>query len=186
MPDTAAVIWRVVLAFVLAAAGGAISASIRPSHERLCALIGLAAGTLLGVTVFSILPETWSAKNWWATALAFGSGHFVFWCISRYVYHVCPACAASHFDEATTHLFSEIASGLVLALTIHSPMDGAALAAGHEAQGQGRPPAHAGGGFVFLASHAVFGELVKRRKVLASLAAGVRIIGTLNLAIRFL
>src|SRR5689334_4417149 len=105
--------WRVVPAFVLAVAGGTISVMMRLSHERLCALISLAAGTLLGVTAFSILPESWSAMNWWEMALAFGSGYFVFWFISKYVYHVCPACAASHFDEAVTHRFSEIASALV-------------------------------------------------------------------------
>ncbi len=260
MQDTAAVMWRVVPAFVLAVAGGAISAMMRLSHERLCALISLAAGTLLGVTAFSILPETWSAMNWWEMTLAFGSGYFVFWFISKYVYHVCPACAASHFDEATTHRFSEIASALVIALAIHSTMDGVALAAGHEAHGHNnhaanaqldwslllavcvhkvpeglalgalllgagiaRPRvvtwvaaveattllggllglfflrdiqmfwlaavlAHAGGGFVFLASHAVFGELVKHGKalVLASFATGIAAIGVLNLVVRAL
>jgi zinc transporter ZupT len=141
--DTAAVLWRVVPAFILAVAGGAISAMMRLSHERLCALISLAAGTLLGVTAFSILPESWSAMNWWEMTLAFGSGYFVFWFISKYVYHVCPACAASHFDEATTHRFSEIASALVIALAIHSTMDGVALAAGHEAHGHSSYAANA-------------------------------------------
>jgi len=257
--DTMAILWRVVLAFVLAIAGGTISALVRLSHERLCALISLAAGTLLGVTVFSILPESWNAMNLWQTAVAFGSGYFLFWFISRYVYHVCPACAASHFDEATTHRFSEIASALVIALAIHSTMDGVALAAGHEAHGQqngltgnaeldwslllavcvhkipeglalgalllgagnarsrvvtwvaaveattllggvlglfvlhdvslfwlAAVLAHAGGGFVFLATHAVFGELVRHGKVLvlASFAAGIAVIGILNLAVR--
>jgi zinc transporter ZupT len=258
--DTAAVLWRVVPAFILAVAGGAISVTMRLSYERLCALISLAAGTLLGVTAFSILPESWSEMNWWEMALAFGSGYFVFWFISKYVYHVCPACAASHFDEATTHRFSEIALALVSALAIHSTMDGVVLAAGHEAHGHNhhvvnaqldwslllaicvhkvpeglalgalllgagnaRPRviswvaaveattllggmlgmlflrdipalwlavvlAHAGGGFVFLASHAVFGELVKHGQVLvlASFATGIAVIGVLNLAVRML
>jgi len=126
---------RVVPAFLLAVAGGTMSAMAGLSHQRLCALISLAAGTLLGVTVFSILPESWETMNWWELALAFGSGYVVFWFISKYVYHVCPACAASHFDEATTHRFSEIASALVIALAIHSTMDGVALVAGHEAGG---------------------------------------------------
>ena len=48
--------------------------------------------------------------------------------------------------------------------------------------------AHAGGGFVFLASHAVFGELVKHGKVLvlASFAAGMAVIGVLNMVVRAL
>src|SRR5258706_9836082 len=103
------------------------------SHERLCALISLAAGTLLGVTLFSILPEGFAAMSWWELGLALASGYVMFSLISKYVYHVCPACAASHFDEATTHRFSEIASALIVALGVHSTLDGVALAAGHEA-----------------------------------------------------
>jgi ZIP family zinc transporter len=257
--DIAAVLWRVVPAFLLALAGGTISAMMRLSHERLCALISLAAGTLLGVTAFSILPESWGEMNWWELMFAFASGYCVFWFISKYIYHVCPACAASHFDEATTHRFSEIASALVIALAVHSTMDGVALAAGHEVHGHDRAMnaqldwslllavcvhkvpeglalgalllgagnarvrvvtwvaaveattllggvlgvfflhdipafwlaavlAHAGGGFLFLASHAVLGELVKHGKVLvlASFAAGIAVIGILNLVVRAL
>ena len=261
MQDTMAIFLRVVPAFLLAVAGGTMSAMAGLLHQRLCALISLAAGTLLGVTAFSILPESWEAMNWWELALAFGSGYVVFWFISKYVYHVCPACAASHFDEATTHRFSEIASALVIALALHSTMDGVALVAGHEAGGhpQGQAMAarldlsllmavcvhkvpeglalgallmgagfrraktvawvaaveattllggvlgifflrdisvfwlaavlaHAGGGFLFLAAHAVLGELVKHGKtvVLGSFVVGITLIGILNLAVRLL
>jgi zinc transporter ZupT len=259
--DTVTILWRVLPAFLLAVGGGTLSALVGLSHQRLCALISLAAGTLFGVTVFSILPEGWAAMNWWELTLAFGSGYAVFWFISRFVYHVCPACAASHFDEATTHRFSEIASALVIALAIHSTMDGIALAAGCEAGGHaltpaqsepldwslflavcvhkvpeglalgalligaGRRPsnavawvaaveattllggvlgvlflrdismfwlaavlAHAGGGFLFLAAHAILGELVKHGKalVLVSFGVGVAVIGILNLVVRVL
>jgi zinc transporter ZupT len=259
--DTAAIFWRVTPAFLLALAGGSVSAMAGLSHQRLCALISLAAGTLLGVTVFSILPESWGVMNWWELALAFGSGYVVFWFISKFVYHVCPACAASHFDEATTHRFGEIASALVIALAIHSTMDGVALVAGHEANGHTQSHAanaqldwslllavcvhkvpeglalggllkgagnsrakvmtwvaavesttllggalgifvlrdistfwlaavlaHAGGGFFFLATHAVLGELVKHGKtlVLASFAIGLAVIAGLNLMVRWL
>jgi zinc transporter ZupT len=250
-----AILIRVVSAFALAVGGGAVSALIALSHERLCALISLAAGTLLGVTVFAILPETAHSLPGVELALAFGSGYVVFLLISRYVYHVCPACAASHFDEATTHRFSEIASALIIALAIHSTMDGLALAVGHEFHehgtgldatlllavcvhkvpeglalgalllGAGFPKgkmigwvaavesttvlggliglyaipagpvggfkwlplvlAHAGGGFFYLAAHAVLGELVKhgQRVVLGSFLVGVAIIGLLKLVV---
>jgi ZIP family zinc transporter len=243
------ILGRVVLAFGLALAGGALSLAVGVSHRRLCALISLAAGTLLGVTVFSIVPECAHVLGWWQLILALGSGYVVFVVISKYVYHVCPACAASHFDEATTHRFSEIASALIVALTVHSTMDGLAVAAGHEHGGEtdltmllavcvhkipeglalgalllgsghsrGRALvwvaaveattilggviglvafphhehahhlwwlaavlAHAGGGFVFLATHAVLGELLKHGKalVLTNFGAGLAIIGAL-------
>ena len=252
MQDSYVIIGQVVLAFALAVAGGAISAAAAVSHERLCALISLAAGTLLGVTLFTILPESWEALTWWQLALAAGSGYAVFFFISKYVFHVCPACAASHFDEATTHRFSEIASALIIALGIHSTLDGVALAVGHETSGRfdaslvlavcvHKLPeglalgalllgagfsklkavqwvavveattllggavglwafrdvglawllavmAHVGGGFVYLAVHAVFGELLKhsKRAVLVNFVIGIALIGMLNVVVRFL
>ena len=47
---------------------------------------------------------------------------------------------------------------------------------------------HVGGGFIFLAVHAVFGELVKhgRQLVLSSFSAGILLILALDLALRFL
>ena len=94
------------LAFALAVGGGGLGISLGSSHRRLCALISLGAGTLLGVTVFAIIPETLEMLRWWQFLLAFGSGYAVFFFISKFVFHVCPACAASHFDEATMHRFS--------------------------------------------------------------------------------
>jgi len=248
---TISILARVVLAFVLAVGGGVLSATVGITHARLCALISLAAGTLLGVTAFLILPEAAEAMRWWESALGLVSGYALFFVVSKYVYHVCPACSASHFDEATTHRFSEIASALIVALALHSTMDGLALAAGHEA-GHGvdgamvvavcvhKVPeglalgalllgagfsrrratvwvaaveattilggviglvvlpggeqdhlpfwlaavlAHVGGGFVYLATHAVLGELVKhgKRTVLANFIGGVLLIGVLRL-----
>jgi len=248
-----------VLAFALAVGGGALGASLGTSHRRLCALISLGAGTLLGVTVFAILPECWRTLQWWGLLLALGSGYALFAVITKYVYHVCPACAASHFDEATTHRFSEIAGDMMLALAIHCVADGVALAAGHEAEAAHAPGArlldfslvlavcvhkvpeglalgdlllgaglnrsqtirrvaaveactllggaggllflrhagmvwldavvaHVGGGFFFLATHAVLGEILKHHKllVLANFAAGLGAIAALSLVLHLL
>lgn len=245
------------MAFVLAVGGGALGASVGTSHKRLCALISLGAGTLLGVTVFAILPECLSSLRWWGIILALASGYALFALISKYLYHVCPACAASHFDEATTHRFGEIASAMMVALAIHCTADGIAIAAGHEAHAanivggrvldlslvmaicvhkvpeglalgalllgaglsragvitrtaaveattllggvlgwfflQRISPAwldavvaHVGGGFIFLAAHAVVGEILKHHKalVLSNFFAGFGAIGLLTLLLR--
>jgi zinc transporter ZupT len=249
----------VVLAFALAVGGGALGASLGSSHARLCALISLGAGTLLGVTLFAILPESLGALHWWGVLLAMGSGYALFFVISKYVYHVCPACAASHFDEAVAHHFNEIAAAMMLALAVHCMADGVALAAGHEAEITRSPGgralelslilaicvhkvpeglalgalllgagfnraqtlmrvaavesttvvgavlgwvflhhistfwldatvAHVGGGFLFLAVHAVFGEILKHHKalVLSNFAVGFGAIGALSLFVRLL
>jgi zinc transporter ZupT len=247
----------VALAFGLAVGGGALGASLGTSHKRLCALISLGAGTLLGVTVFAIIPECLHSLSWWELVLALASGYALFAIITKYVYHVCPACAASHFDEATTHRFSEIATAMMLALAIHCAADGIALAAGHEAKTEHIPGgrtldltvalavcvhkvpeglalgalllgagfsrnqtltrvaaveastllggiagelflkdfsgfwldavvAHVGGGFFFLAAHAVFGEILRHHKklVLTNFAAGMSLIGILTLLLK--
>jgi len=121
------ILWQVGSAYGFALIGGVIGALLRLAHKPLCALISFAAGTLLGVTLFAIVPESLGNSNWWAAALAAATGYALFFFISKYVHHVCPACAASHFDEDTTRHFSQIATALIIALAIHSTTDGLAL-----------------------------------------------------------
>ena len=229
---------RIVGAFAIALVGGASSALLARTHKQLCAFISLGAGTLLGVAVCGIAPECLSALRWWQFVLGAGSGYFLFALVSRYIFHVCPACAASHFDEATTHHLAEFALAMMIALAIHCTVDGLALAVGQEEStavnmsvtfaicvhkfpeglalgalllggGFRRSAmlwlvaavesttvlggllgwfvlrnvseawlalalANAGGGFLYLALHAVLGEVLKHHKtlVLANFAAG--------------
>jgi zinc transporter ZupT len=245
-------LWQVVAAYIFAVCGGTISASLRLEHKALCALISFAAGTLLGVTMFAILPESFGACPAWALLLALITGYALFFFISKHVHHVCPACAASHFDSDATRHFSEIATALIVALAIHSTTDGLALGIQAEAPVTGATKwslfsalcihkvpeglalgslligagfsrvsalgwvaaveattlvggvvgyfflaeisalwlglimAYVGGGFVYLAVHAVLGEMLKhgKRLVLTSFALGVALIAVLNIALR--
>ena len=247
-------LWQVLAAYVFALAGGWISASLQLAHRPLCALISFAAGTFLGVTIFAILPESFGACSWWAVFLALATGYALFFFISKHVHHVCPACAASHFDTDATRHFSEIATALIVALSIHSATDGLALGiqgeipaitatkwslfsalcihkvpeglalgslligAGFERTAAlgwvaaveattllggligyfflanistfwlGLIMAEVGGGFIYLAAHAVLGEMLKHGKqlVLASFSVGFALIGILNIALRIL
>src|SRR5262249_8472719 len=247
-------LWQVVAAYIFALAGGWISTSLQLAHKQLCALISFAAGTLLGVTIFAILPESFGACSWWAVFLALATGYALFFFISKYVHHVCPACAASHFDADATRHFSQIATALIVALAIHSTTDGLALGIQGEipvidatkwslfsalcihkvpeglALGSlligagfnrgaalawvaaveattlvggvigylfltkistfwlGLIMAHVGGGFIYLAAHAVLGEMLKHGKkiVLTSFAAGIALIAALNIGLRTL
>jgi zinc and cadmium transporter len=247
-------LWQVVAAYVFALAGGWISTSLHLAHKPLCALISFAAGTLLGVTFFAILPESLAGVTWWAVALAAATGYGLFFVISKYVHHICPACAASHFDADATRHFSEIATALVVALAIHSTTDGLALGIQQKASAGeattwslfsalcihkvpeglalgslligaglhrsaalgwvaaveattllggvigifflanistfwlGLIMAHVGGGFFYLAAHAVLGEMLKHGKklVLISFSVGVALIGVINIGLRLL
>ena len=247
-------LWQVVAAYVFALAGGAVSTSLRLEHKPLCALISFAAGTLLGVTLFAILPESLGACPWWGVILGLATGYALFFFISKHVHHVCPACAASHFDADATRHFSEIATALIIALAIHSTTDGLALGIQGEIPAMdatkwslfsalcihkvpeglalgslligaglhrsaalgwvtaveattllggvigyfflanistfwlGLIMAHVGGGFIYLAVHAVLGEMLKhgRKLVLTSFSAGVALIALLNIGLRVL
>jgi zinc transporter ZupT len=247
-------LWQVIAAYMFAVAGGWVSTSLRLEHRQLCALISLAAGTLLGVTVFAIFPESLAACAWWVVFLALATGYALFFLISKHIHHVCPACAASHFDADATRHFSEIATALIVALTIHSTTDGLALGIQQNAPGTeaikwslfsalcihkfpeglalgslligaglhrsaafgwvaaveattltggvvgyfflanissfwlGVVMAHVGGGFIYLAAHAVLGEMVKHGKklVMTSFSAGVALIAILNIALRMI
>ena len=75
--------------------------------------------------------------QWWALFLALITGYALFFFISKHVHHVCPACAASHFDVDATRHFSEIATALIVALAIHSTTDGLALGIQGEAPATG-------------------------------------------------
>jgi zinc transporter ZupT len=246
------ILWQIVAAYVFAVVGGTISVLLRLSHQALCSLISLAAGTLLGVTLFAIFPESIETNTWWMVLLAAATGYALFFLVSKYVHHVCPACAASHFDEDATRHFSEIAVALIVALVIHSTSDGLALGIGQQtvateaakwslflalcihklpeglALGSlligagfrrgatfgyvaateattlvggaigffflarastfwlGLIMAHVGGGFLYLAAHALLGEMVRHGKqlVITSFSAGVALIGVLNLCLR--
>lgn len=246
------ILWQVLAAYLFAIGGGSIGALLQLSHRPLCALISFAAGTLLGVTLFAILPESLGNANPWAVAIAALSGYVFFFFISKYVHHVCPACAASHFDADAARHFSEIATALIVALSIHSTTDGLALGIGQHVPagaavkwslfsalcihklpeglalgslligaGFQRPAAlawvaaveattlfggvigvfflngastfwlglimaHVGGGFIYLAAHAVLGEMLKHGKgfVITSFGVGVALIAFLNFSLR--
>jgi zinc transporter ZupT len=248
------ILWQVVAAYLFALFGGAISIAFRLSHQTLCALISLAAGTLFGVTLFALVPEALHFAAWWTVVLAAASGYALFLIISKTVHHVCPACAASHFDADASRHFSDIAFALIAALAIHSTSDGIALGVGREIHATdagrwslfaalcihkvpeglalgsllmgagfsraatlgwvaateattlgggaigyfllgetslfwlGLLMAHVAGGFIYLAAHAILGELLRHAKglVITSFAIGVTLIAILNLWLRML
>jgi zinc transporter ZupT len=132
MTAAMSILLRIVAAFAVALAGGVFSALLARTHKQLCAFISLGAGTLLGVAVCGIAPECLAALRGWQFLLAAGSGYALFALVSKYIFHVCPACAASHFDEATTHRLAEFAMAMMIALGVHCSVDGLALAAGYE------------------------------------------------------
>lgn len=115
------------IVLVSALMGGSVIFFIKVDHKKLCRLISFSAGALFGAAAFTLLPESFEALSALEILLSSSSGYLLFWFIGRYFAHVCPACAASHFDEQTTKKFSEIVLTLLVALSIHSFLDGVAV-----------------------------------------------------------
>lgn len=238
------ILFKSFLVVISALIGAAITFLLKVDHKKLCSLISLSAGALLGAALFAILPESFESLNFFEVLLSALSGYAVFYLISKYYFHVCPACSASHFDAQTTKRFSEIVLLMITALSFHSIFDGMAIATGSEEHmafegssiffailmhkfpeglalaslmhganyrkskifiyttlvelttvlgaaiglflhSSGISPvitgiimAHIAGGFVFLAVHAILGEMIKNHKglVLSSFAGGMALI----------
>lgn len=125
-----AILIKSLIVLISAMLGSSVIFFVHLDHKKLCRLISFSAGALLGAAVFTLLPESFADLSIYEILLSGFSGYFLFWFISRYFAHVCPACSASHFDEQTTKKFSEIVLTLLIALSIHSFLDGVAIATG--------------------------------------------------------
>ena len=132
MPSATGLIFlRAGTAILAATLGGLLAIRGRDvSHRTLCALVSFAAGALLSVTILNIAPEAAKLADWRAAIVSIAIGALVFYLIGRYVSYVCPACAASAIDERSGYL--RLGTLLVIALGLHSTMDGLAIAVGAE------------------------------------------------------
>ncbi len=127
MPST--ILVESFLAFLSALAGALFVFKITLNHQRLCFLISLSAGALAGAALLTMLPEAYYECGVALPGImvSAATGYLLFFVINKYYFHVCPACAASHFDETTTKKFSEIVLLLFTALSFHAFLDGVAI-----------------------------------------------------------
>ncbi|MBX2976751.1 MAG: ZIP family metal transporter [Ignavibacteriaceae bacterium] len=234
------------LAVASATVGATILFFIKLNHHKLCSLISFSAGALFGAAVFTFLPEAFEKLSFIELIISISSGIGLFWFISHYIIHVCPACSASHFDEQTTKKFTEIVKLLFVVLSFHSFLDGVAVStAGFHSHGEsvitailthklpeglalaslmlgagysklriirdvvlvesttilgglfgviflnqfvdifwlGIIEAHIAGGFLFLAIHAVIGEVFKNHKLMVALSfiGGIALVVSIGL-----
>ena len=115
------------IAIVAATAGGLFALGRSGvSHRVLCAFVSFAAGSLLAVTVIHIVPETAYILGVGLTVLTLAGGIVVFGVIGKYVSVLCPACAASATDAG----YLRLGILLMIAMGVHSTVDGLAIGAG--------------------------------------------------------
>ncbi|OIO39281.1 MAG: hypothetical protein AUJ71_01050 [Candidatus Omnitrophica bacterium CG1_02_49_16] len=136
MPVNSVAVWqlvliRLVVAISMAGLGSWVAVSFKKiSHLGLCVLISFAAGALLAVSFLDILPETLQLIGWAGGVLSFLSGYALFFVVTKFIFHICPACAATHTEVK----FKAITIAMVAALSIHSFMDGLAIYSGYLTQ----------------------------------------------------
>ena len=121
---------------LIAFGGGALGVFLgKMAPHRLNLLVYAAMGALLAVTAFDILPDAKVLLSWPLFLLATASGYGLFWLLGKYVYHICPACSISAFDQATTERLGQSVLLLMIALSLHSAMDGMAVVIGDRVAG---------------------------------------------------
>jgi zinc transporter ZupT len=132
------VLLRTTVATLIAWAGGALGVGLgRLAARRLTALVYVAAGALLLVTLIDVLPDAKANLSWPLFLGAVTSGAALFWFISRFIHPICPACSTSAFESGTQQRLQKDAVLLMVALAIHSTVDGLAVAAGDGGGAQG-------------------------------------------------
>ncbi len=117
----------------LGAGLGAAVGAVAP--RRLHFMVWVAAGAMLAVVLFDVLPETAQAIGPLSAGLAALSGAALLGVVSRHLFHVCPSCAIAELGDGSGLGVGRGVSLMLVAVAIHSLLDGVGLAAasrGHQ------------------------------------------------------
>ena len=118
----------VVLVFVLAVAGAFAGTRLaevpRFSHKVLAA----SGALLIAISLLWVLPEAASHQGWLLAILWVAAGFAVIWIVDRFVYPICPACSHPHHHEDCSVPLHGFALPLLIAMGVHSSLDGWGLA----------------------------------------------------------
>lgn len=105
-------------------AGAALGLKLTGVHRRARLVVPFAAGVLLGVPVFGLVPELSVEIGWASTLVLFAAGYGVLMLINRFAYPVCPTCAHDHDHKACATELHGFAAPLIAAAALHSFLDG--------------------------------------------------------------
>lgn len=110
---------------------GAAVGAVAP--RRLHLMVWIAAGAMLAVVLFDVLPEAYQVIGG-RSFLAALSGFMLLWIVSRTVFHVCPSCAIAELGDGSGLGVGRGVTLILVALGVHSFLDGLGLVtevAGH-------------------------------------------------------
>lgn len=127
---------RLLAATFVADLGAGLGAAVGAmAPRRLHLMVWIAAGAMLAVVLFDVLPETATAIGPFAASVAALSGVALLWAVSRRVFHVCPSCAIAELGDGSGLGVGRGVALMLVAVAVHSLLDGLGLAAavqGHQ------------------------------------------------------
>ena len=123
-----------VFATAVALGGAAIGLWLTGAARRARFVVPFAAGVLLGVALFGLLPELVADIGWLPAALLFAAGYGTLLLVNRYVYPVCPTCSHDHDHNACARELHGFAVPLISAMALHSFLDGWSVVAAQIAE----------------------------------------------------
>ncbi len=113
----------------LAAVAGAVAGlSLTGARRGTRAMVPFSGGVLLGVSLFTMLPELAREIGWTPGVALFAAGYAVLFVLNRTVYPVCPACSHDHDHAGCASALHGFAAPLISAASLHSLLDGWSIA----------------------------------------------------------
>ncbi len=96
-------------------------------HTRI--LIPLSGGLLIGVALFSLIPDLALDIGWTRGLGLVVVGYLLLHALDRYAFPVCPSCAHDHSHDGCAEPLHGFAAPLLIAIAIHAAVDGWGLVA---------------------------------------------------------
>ena len=119
----------VVLVFALAAAGALIGTRLAEVPKISHGVLAVSGALLIAISLLWVVPEVASHYGWLDAVLWVAFGFGALWVVDHYVYPICPTCSHNHHHEDCSASLHGFAAPLLIAISIHSFLDGWGLAA---------------------------------------------------------
>ena len=123
----------VLFVFALAAAGVFIGTRLAEVPRIAPKVLAFSGALLILISSLWLIPEAAAHTGWAVTVLWAVAGFLLLGAIDRFVYPICPACSHTHNHEACATRLHGFAAPLLVAIGLHSFLDGWGLATSQEA-----------------------------------------------------
>jgi zinc transporter ZupT len=123
---------NILVFFGLAVAGVLVGARLAEAPKISRKVLAASGGLLIGISLIWVLPEVAAHSGWLVALLWVAAGFGLLWIVDHYVYPICPACSHSHDHDGCSAPLHGFAGPLLIAIGIHSFLDGWGLAASQQ------------------------------------------------------